>query len=329
MANFACFIRVYANRLIMENDPVLNWLLGGDVAIRFQTHRDLGGEFLPELQQRIKNEGWGRGFLEKRNPNGHWGRDYYQPKWISTHYTLLDLKNLQIEPDIPEINQTLELVLKTEKSPDGGILPIGTTRRSDVCVNGMFLNFACYFGAAASALYSIVDFLLAQQVGDGGFNCQSNRQGCVHSSLHSTISVLEGILEYQQNGYTYRLPELLAAAAASQEFILLHRFFKSDKTGAVIDPKMTMLSWPSRWKYDILRGLEYFQKAGLPYDPRMDDAIRLLLLKCKPEGRWPLQAAHPGQVHFEMEKPGQASRWNTLRALRVLKQYGDHTKPMT
>ena len=298
-----------------------NWLLEGDAAIQFQVQRDLFGELNLDLQRRIKTEGWGRAFLEKRNPNGGWGQGYYQPKWISTHYTLLDLKNLQIEPEVPEICQTIEQVLQTEKGPDGGILPIGSTRRSDVCVNGMFLNFACYFGAAEADLQSIVDFLLKQRVADGGFNCQSNRQGCVHSSLHSTISVLEGILEYQQNGYTYRLPELLAAAATSQEFILQHRLFKSDKTGAVIDHKMTMLSWPSRWKYDILRALDYFQKANLPYDPRMDDALHQLRSKRKADGKWPLQAKHPGQVHFEMENPGQPSRWNTLRALRVLRAY--------
>ena len=313
----------------METYPIYTWLLEGDVAIQFQVQRDLLGEVLLELQQRIKSEGWGKAFLQKRNPNGHWGQDYYQPKWISTHYTLLDLKNLQIEPGVPEIRQTIELVLKTEKGPDGGILPIGSTRRSDVCVNGMFLHFACYFGAIESDLRSIVDFLLAQRVADGGFNCQSNRQGCVHSSLHSTISVLEGILEYQRNGYTYRLPELLTVAATSQEFILMHRLFKSDKTGAVIDPKMTMLSYPSRWKYDILRALDYFQKANLPYDPRMDDALHLLRSKCKVDGRWPLQAKHPGQLHLDMEKPGQPSRWNTLRALRVLKKYGNHCKQMT
>ncbi|MBL7826442.1 MAG: hypothetical protein JNJ57_07425 [Saprospiraceae bacterium] len=301
---------------------MFNWLLEGDVAIQFQAHRDLKGRVMPELQQRIKSEGWGSAFLAKRNPNGGWGQDYYQPKWISTHYTLLDLKNLQIEPTIPEIRQTIERVLNTEKGPDGGILPIGSTQRSDVCVNGMFLNFACYFGAKELELMSVVDFLLAQHVGDGGFNCQSNRKGCVHSSLHSTISVLEGLLEYQLNGYTYRLDELQAAAAASREFILMHRLFKSDKTGVVIDPKMTMLSWPSRWKYDILRALDYFQKAQTPYDPRMDDALQLLVSKRKAEGWWPLQAKHPGQVHFDMEKAGRPSRWNTLRALRVLKAFG-------
>ena len=305
----------------MKNNNVLNWLLEGDVAIQFQSYRDLRGEVLPDLQRRIKNEGWGRTFLEKRNPDGHWGQKYYQPKWISTHYTLLDLKNLNIEPDVPEIRETLALVFKNEKGPDGGIRPMGELKKSDVCVNGMFLNFASYFGAAQSDLESIVDFLLSQRVADGGFNCWSNRQGCVHSSLHSTLSVAEGILEYRQNGHTYRLPELLRAEETSREFMLMHRFFKSDKTGAVIDPKMTRLSYPGRWYYDILRALDYFQKSEAKYDPRMDDALQILLEKRLPDGRWRLQGKHPGAMHFDMEKPGQPSRWNTLRALRSLKKF--------
>lgn len=308
---------------MMINDKLLDWLLEGDVAIRFQVQRDLRGELLPDLQKQISSEGWGRAFLEKRNPDGHWGQKYYFPKWTSTHYTLLDLKNLQVDPDTPEIRQTLELVLKKEKGPDGGILPMGSSRQSDVCVNGMFLNFASYFRADEATLASVVDFLLAERVADGGFNCHSNRKGCVHSSLHSTISVVEGILEYQQKGYTYRLSELLDAAATSQAFILMHRFFKSDKTGAIIDPKMTMLSYPGRWKYDILRALDYFQKAQLPYDPRKDDALQVLGAKRRSDGTWPLQAKHPGEVHFDMEKTGRPSRWNTLRALRVLKAYGN------
>jgi hypothetical protein len=242
---------------------------------------------------------------------------------------LLDLKNLQIAPDLPEIRQTIAQVLQTEKGPDGGILPIGYTKRCDVCVNGMFLNFACYFGAAESDLHSVVDFLLRERVPDGGFNCQSNRKGCVHSSLHSTISVLEGIQEYWQNGYSYRLPELQAAAASGQEFMLMHRLFKSDKTGAIIDPRMTMLSWPSRWKYDILRALDYFQQARCPYDPRMADALQLICAKRRSDGAWPLQAKHPGAVHFDMEKAGKPSRWNTLRALRVLAFYPNACSGLT
>jgi hypothetical protein len=305
----------------MQSDKIIKWLLAGDIAIQYQVHRDLLGKGQKSLRQKISKEGWGAQFLSRRNNNGHWGRKFYQPKWTSTHYTILDLRNLNISPDTPEIKQTLDIIFKNEKGTDGGILPIGTEKKCDVCLNGMVLNYASYFGVTQDNLRSIVDFLLSQRMPDGGFNCMSNRAGAVHSSLHTTLSVAEGIFEYFRNGYTYRVNELHEVEQSSREFILQHRLYKSDKTGAVIDQKMTMLSYPSRWHYDILRALDYFQLAGMSYDNRLDDAIDIVQKKRRRDGRWPLQARHPGQTHFEMEKMGKASRWNTLRALRVFKHF--------
>jgi hypothetical protein len=301
---------------------LINWLLEGDVSIQYQVHRDLLGIERPDLQERITTAGWGARFLSFRRKEGHWGQRFYQPKWISTHYTILDLKNLAIAPDQKEIRESIAQVIRTIKGPDGGILPIGNEQKSDVCVNGMFLNYAAYFQTAEEDLKSIVDFLLAEHMPDGGFNCFSNRNGAIHSSLHSTISVIEGISEYDRNGYGYRLAALQAAAKQSRGFLLQHRIFRSDRTGEIIDQKMLMLSYPSRWRYDILRALDYFQFAGVNYDPRMQDALDILRKKRRKDGTWPVQARHPGKTHFDMEKTGCPSRWNTLRALRVLKQYG-------
>lgn len=300
---------------------LIDWLLEGDVAIQYQVHRDIFGIDRSDLQERIATEGWGARFLSHRKKEGHWGQRFYQPKWISTHYTLLDLKNLAISQNNLEIKQSITQVIRTLKSPDGGILPIGTEQKSDVCVNGMFLNYAAYFGSEQDDLKSIIDFLLTEHMKDGGFNCESNRRGTMHSSMHTTISVLEGILEYTKNGYRYRLKELQEAADQSREFLLRHRLFRSDRTGNVIDKKWLMLSYPSRWKYDILRALDYFQFAGIDYDPRMQDALDYLEKKRRKDYTWPVQAKHPGQTHFEMEKTGGPSRWNTLRALRVLKHF--------
>lgn len=307
----------------MEKDDLIAWLLGGDVSIQYQVHRDLLGTDKIELRNRISTEGWGWRFLRNRNKDGHWGRGFYQPKWTSTHYTILDLKNLGIFPNNKIIKQTLSLILKRLKGPDGGIYPIGKTRSSDVCLNGMFLNYACYFQMEQEDLKSIVEFLVTEHMADGGFNCDSNRRnGAVHSSMHSTISVLEGIFEYKRNGYNYMVEALQKAQAASIEFLLEHKLFRSHRTGSIIDKKMLMLSYPSRWRYDILRALDYFHLAGVKYDPRMDDAIDVVLTKKKADNTWPVQARHPGQTHFDMEKTGKSSRWNTLRALRVLHYYG-------
>ena len=274
------------------------------------------------MRNRIAREGWGAEFLSRRMANGHWGLRYYQPKWTSTHYTLLDLKYLGIAPDNPEIKETLDLIFKNEKGDDGGINPSITIDVSDVCLTGMVLNYAAYFGVAETELKSLVDFLISQHMKDGGFNCYSNREGAGHSSLHTTLSVAEGILEYSKYGYGYRIDELKIMEESSREFILQHRLYKSDKTGKIIDKKMTLLSYPPRWRYDILRALDYFQFAGVSYDARMADAIDVLLKKRKKDGRWPLQGRHPGKTHFEMEESREPSRWNTLRVLRVFRHFG-------
>jgi len=299
----------------------IDWLLEGDISIRFQTQRDLLDNYDIDLQKKIQTEGWVRQLMDLRQQNGHWGHGFYQPKWTSTHYTLLELKNMAIYPDNEQIRETLELIFRFEKEKDGGINPSGSVKRSDVCINGMVLNYACWFRMQQIDLESVVDFLLSQQMADGGFNCHSNRIGATHSSLHTTLSVLEGILEYERNGYQYRLDELKKAGISSREFIMMHRFFRSDRTGEVIHPKFLRLVHPCRWYYDILRALDYFQSGDFPYDERMEEALKILMEKQTKDGTWKLAASYPGKTHFQMEKAGLPSRWNTLRALRVVKRY--------
>lgn len=306
----------------MDKREIVNWLLKGDVSVQYKVYRDLLSTDREDLRSKIAKVGWGKRFLSRRKAAGHWGREFYQPKWISSHYTLLDLRNLCISPTIPEIRESIKLIINQEKGPDGGINPIGSGQKSDVCVNGMFLNYASYFKTEANALKSVVDFILAQHMADGGFNCLSNTTGAVHSSLHSTLSVLEGITEYELNGYKYRLNELRKARKDAIEFILLHQLYLSDRTGEIIRKDFLKFSYPCRWWYDILRALDYFQYSKTRWDERMNKAIDVVLAKRNRDSTWDLAAKHPGKVHFDMEKPGKRSRWNTLRALRVLKYFG-------
>jgi len=306
----------------MNNQQIIDWLLEGDVSIQYQVWRDLLGSDKKKLQIRIANEGWGTKILLKRNSSGHWGDRFYQPKWISTHYTLLDLCNLNLPSNNEIVKETIELVLQNNLADDGGIqLGPSTSQHSDVCVNGMFLNYASYFKTPEKKLHSIIDSILNEIMPDGGFNCRTTRSGAKHSSLHSTISVLEGFAEFQKAGHIYRKKEILSAQKSSIEFILLHQLFLSDKTGKIINNDFLKLSYPCRWKYDILRAMDYFQYAGIEWDDRMKAAIDVLQTKRNNEGTWNVQAAHSGQVHVNMEKAGQPSRWNTLRVLRVMKHF--------
>lgn len=306
----------------INKKKIIDWLLQGDVSIQYQVYRDLLSAEREDLRSRISTEGWGAQYLSKRRPEGHWGMKFYQPKWISSHYTLLDFRNLCIDPNNELIKESIEIILNNEIGPDGGILPIGTVQKCDVCLNGMFLNYASYFKSDPKKLESVVDFILSEIMPDGGFNCRSNRVGAVHSSLHTTLSVLEGITEYKKNEYIYRLGELNKARQSSIEFILEHQLFLSDKTGQIINKDFLKLTYPGRWRYDILRALDYFQYSGVKWDDRMKPAIEVLLKKRNKDLTWNVQAKHPGQVHFEMEKAGKPSRWNTLRAMRVFSHFG-------
>ncbi len=310
----------------MCEEEIIAWLLEGDVSIQYQVHRDLLSIDRPDLQARIAHEGWGAQLLSKRNSNGHWGREFYYPKWTSTHYTLLDLRNLCISPDNEEIRKSIEMVLDSCKTNDGGILLL-KAKKSDVCVNGMFLNYACYFQADEGALHSLIDMLLKENMSDGGFNCRSNRSKAVHSSMHSTLSVLEGLSSYEKNGYRYRLAEVETAIEEAKEFLLMHQLFLSDRTGEVINKDFLKLSYPRRWRYDILSALDYFQRTKTPWDDRMQSAINQIFKKQNKEGLWKVQAKHPGQTHFDMEKAGKPSRWNTLRVLRILEHFSIPIRP--
>jgi hypothetical protein len=306
----------------MNQDQLIDWLLQGDVSIQYQVWRDLLGQEKKGLQDRIAREGWGRSFLLKRRSDGHWGDRLYQPKWTSTFYTLLDLRNLNLSPQHEVAQETIDLVLRSGKAEDGGI-PLGpsTTRFSDVCVNAMFLNYASYFRTDERALHSIVDAILQERMADGGFNCRTTRSGARHSSLHTTLSVLEGLTEFQKAGYSHQQQRIRRARESALEFILLHRLFLSDRTGQVISKDLLKMTYPCRWRYDILRAMDYFHYAGVKWDDRMHAALEVLQNKRNRDGTWNMNAAHAGQVHFTMEQAGRPSRWNTLRMLRVLRSY--------
>ena len=166
-------------------------------------------------------------------------------------------------------------------------------------------------------MHRIVEHLLGQQMADGGWNCERPK-GATHGSFHTTISVLEGLHEYTLC-HPIQAAALNDAVARAHEFLLIHRLYRSHRTGEVADEAMARITFPPRWHYDFLRGLDYFRWVGAPRDERMADAIALLRSKQLPDGCWKLSQNWPGRVFFEMEKVGQPSRWNTLTGLRVLR----------
>ena len=304
---------------------LLAWLTNGDVSVQYQTHRDLLGsdsKTTYALQERIQREGWGLRFLKKQKSSGHWGTSFYQPKWTSTHYTLLDLKTIGLSPTNEAAQKSVSLVLDEPRGAHGGINLARSLSDSDVCVNGMALSYSSWFLPKDHRLRIIVDYILVTQMADGGWNCRYLNPTTTHSSLHSTLSVLEGLLEFKRTRQRYRLPEIIVAEKKAILFLLNHNLYQSHRTGKTIDERMLKLSFPCRWRYDILRCLDYLRDADVQFDPRMKSALQIVAKKRRVDGTWPIQEKHKGKVHFDMERTGTASRWNTLRCLRVLKHFG-------
>jgi hypothetical protein len=316
----------------MMNDAVIEWLLDGDPAIRWQTLRDLTGASARSValaRGRVAREGWGARLLAERDARGMWasGRSsddgLYSPKWISTTYTMLLLRDLGLPPASRQVRKACRRLLNEGLQPDGGI-NYGWWGVSETCVTGMVLSILSYFEHDDDRLETVADHLLGQQMADGGWNCR-RRRGATHSSVHTTISALEGLQHYEQRGRARRA--VRAAQQRGREFLLEHRLFRSHRTGEVIKPVFTLFSFPPRWHYDVLRALDYFQAVQAPRDPRLADAIDLVHQGRCADGCWTLQHRYNGKTYFELERLGGASRWNTLRALRVLNWWEGPRRP--
>ncbi|MCI0496180.1 hypothetical protein L0Z72_14330 [candidate division KSB1 bacterium] len=310
--------KVYS--LMEFQDATIKWLLDSDPAIRWQTMRDLIGSNQAEIAaecQKIAREGWGAKLLARQDESGKWGGGIYSPKWISTTYTMMLLRDFGLPPTNGQAQQACQLLFDCGFYRDGGINYFKSFKHSETCVTGMILSLLAYFHYPDDRIHTLADHLLDQQMPDGGWNCQSYN-GATHSSFHTTISVLEGLRNYEKF-QPQNIEKIQQAQQRAREFLLIHRLFKSHRTGHVVRADFTRFSFPPRWYYDILRALDYFRECQAEKDARLSDAIDIVLKRQTREGTWLLQNRHPGRTFFEMEQVGEPSRWNTLRALRILK----------
>ena len=298
--------------------PIMQWLLDSDPAIRWQVMRDLTGEpaeVVAAERSRVAWQGWGAQLLGQQRPDGNWGDDIATPHWRSNLFTLLLLRALGLEPTSVRARKTIGLVRdRVTWGPEFGNSPF-FEGEVEPCINGHVVALGGYFGETSDRL---VDRLLGEQLTDGGWNCEAER-GSVRSSFHTTICVLEGLLEYEKaRGATAAVTD---ARARAQEYLLARRMFRRLSSGEVIDPRWTRFTFPTLWHYDVLRGLDYLRRAGVKPDERVAEAVKLVAERQQPDGRWLLDEPHRDAIHDLEGGPGQPSRWNTLRALRVLDWY--------
>ena len=298
----------------------IKWLLDSDPAIRWQVMRDLTDESphaIAAERSRVATEGWGAQLLARQSPNGDWPGGQWD---LVTLWSLVVLKDLGLDPACKQARKMIDRV-------DKGLVFKPLNNRpylhgeTEPCINGRILGIGTYFKEPNDAL---ANQLLGEQLEDGGWNCEAPKSR--RSSFHTTICVLEGLLEYERAGRKIgqKLAAVTKARKRAENYLLDRHLFRSLRTGEIIDKHWLRFSYPTHWHYDVLRGLDYLRDAGFKPDSRIDEAMKVVIKRRHQNGRWPLNLLHPEEIPFEMEtEVGRASRWNTLRALRVLRWYNN------
>jgi hypothetical protein len=303
---------------------VIDWLLDSDPAIRWQVLCDLKDASPDEVaaeRARVEHEGWGARLLAVEDADGLWdggacfpaaytGSEPGQP-WTATMHSLQTLQIFGLDPASESVRRAISLVAQNgrwehagQRYFDGEVEP---------CINGRTVETGAYYGVDVSP---IVERILGERLTDGGWNCEAEN-GSVRSSFDTTMTVLEGLLEFEHaTGGSTAVHE---ARHGGEEYLLERSLFRRKSTGQIVDPAYLDFAFPYYWHYDVLRALDYFRRSGAEPDSRMAAAVEVVRSKRQPDGRWLLGGVHPGRVHFAFEGGvGEPSRWNTLRALRVL-----------
>ena len=304
----------------------LKWLLDSDPAIRWQVMRDLTAEAPSRIaaeRARVATEGWGAQLLALQSRVGNWGGPKEDRGLLVTLYTLVVLMDLGLDPASKQARKMINRVDQRLVFKPLNHRPF-LHGETEPCINGRILAVGAYFKEPNDEL---ANQLLGEQLEDGGWNCEAvlpsaKRPKSRRSSFHTTICVLEGLLEYERAGR--KSAAVTKARKMAEDYLLERRMFRSLRTGEVIDERWLRFSFPTFWHYDILRGLDYLRNAGIRPDSRVREAIETVIERRHQNGRWPLNLLHSERIPLEMETGvGRASRWNTLRALRVLRWYNN------
>ena len=318
-------------------DSVTDWLLDSDPAIRWQVLRDLLGAPVVQWSAEralVADFGWGARLLSLEDADGQWAGAAFVPAdctreewdqvgqpWTATAFTLDQLREFGLDPASEAARWAVRRIGENSRWEEGD-QPFWEGEVEE-CINGRTVASGAYYGIDVAP---IVARLVTEQLADGGWNCE-RANGSERSSFHTTINVLEGLLGFERA--TGGTPASRAARAGGEEFLLVRDLCRRLSTGKPADARFLLFTNPTRWRYDVLRGLDYFRDAaaltGTPPDPRLGDAIDHIRSRQRPDGTWPLDRRDPGRVWFDVDEgPGEPSRWVTLRALRVLAWWDNH-----
>lgn len=302
---------------------VIDWIMEGDVSLKYLVKRHLYGiddQQTNELRKSILTQGFGSTLCNMQDPETNmWGGGVYSPKYISTHYTLLELCQLGAPLFEKRFHKAIDLMFSEMWINKGKVKPY---RHQDLCVVAMMVRIASHAHFKDSRMDEMIDYIIDHQMHDGGWNCAWERKNKPkQSSLHTTLSVLEAFNDYIKNGYQYQLDKINKLASQGVEYVLTKKLYLSVRTGEIIHKDMLKFSFPYNWRYDILRAFEVMSSLKIPYDKRMDQALDVLLKRLDDFGRIKANKKPPSLMNIRYTKTNELCRFNTYRVLKVLKFY--------
>jgi hypothetical protein len=298
----------------------IEWLVDSDPAISWQAMRDLtyaSPAAIAAERARVPREGIGAEVLACQGTDGPWHRAD-TPDWLPTLFTFLLLRATGVDRADPVVESAVaRLEAGYQWDEEFRDKPFKTFFEGEVepCINGGVLALGAHFGRPTE---SLARRLVGEQLDDGGWNCEAPKS--TRSSFHTTICVLEGLLEYKRA--VGSVPEIAAVRRRGEEYLLERGMFRRLSTGEIANPAFLKFAFPPRYHYDVLRALDYLRDAGVRPDARVEDALHVVESRRQADGRWLLDDAHDEALALPFgESVGERSRWNTLRALRVLRWY--------
>ncbi len=340
---------------ILGESPI-DWLLEkSNPSVRYFTLRDIVGKPDDDFEtmnskMAIQESAVVQKILQKQNPQGFWEKadSPYLPKYKASYWTLMVLGIMGMDKANPKVAKACQFIFQFQNE-EGGFqseyLPSSLREyqyrsarnkklpsKSEFVSSLMFESqLSCLTGNMVAALVRMgyggdsrvkkaVDWLVQIQNGDGGWLCPywkahvKDKHGC----FMGTICSLEAFSEIPSDHMTERARATVSRGA---EFLLMHCLFKADHHDfRTIKQVWLELSFPWFFSYNILRSLDVLTKLGYGGDPRIGDAVEIILKKRQKNGTWILENSPMGRMHANLEQKGESSKWITLIAMRTLKR---------
>ena len=322
---------------------VIDWLLEKEnPSIRFYAlaeilEKKLDDSEVKEAKEQIMKTGVITKILSKQNPKGYWGipEDFYiRSKYKGTVWSLILLAELGANGADKRVKNACEFILNNSQNAKSGGFSYarastggGVASKIIPCLTGNMVWFLIRFGyiddlRVQNGIKWIINY---QRFDDGEQNLPDNWPykkyiNCFgkHSCHMGVVKSLKALAEIPENK---RDKEINNKISLDVEYILVHHIYKkSHNLSKVSMPSWLQLGFPHMYQCDILEILDILTKLGYN-DKRMQDAIDIVISKQNNDGKWILERTFNGRFQVDIEKKDKPSKWITLNALRVLKNY--------